>query len=346
MSCVTSDVLSDVDICAQLREGFPETGTFMSVATRDDVISCYRVLLEREPESEAAIATHLETNPTVFELVKRFITGHEFHIRVIIREAGNLNFYYANKHHIDIDVTQEEAQRLYHHTRDTWARLGLEEPHWSVLTSPQYRRSRINSEIERAFYETGKLDVRAFLNACERNDVALNFAGTVLDLGSGIGRLGVHLSEKFRKYIGVDVSGPHLAMARERMIELGRDNTELMLLPEFLAGSDSFDTFVSLIALQHNPPPLIVELLHKILPRLNRGGIAFFQVPSVLFNYNFRLPEYLKTIKQTGDMEMHCLPQRQVFEILAAHNCQPVEVMFDGKAGDLGLSYTFIARKT
>ena len=266
--------------------------------------------------------------------------------RARFQRTGGCNFYYA-------DGTTSTSMSHRRKSDDYTIAPGTHGPNsdWrsrigSVLTPPQYRRSRINSEIERAFYKTGKLDVRVFLNACERNDVALNFAGTAVDLGCGIGRLGVHLSEKFRRYVGVDVSGPHLEIAKARMMELGRDNVELVLLPEFLAGNKSFDLLVSLIALQHNPPPLIVELLHKILPRLNRGGIAFFQVPSVLFNYNFRLPEYLKTLNNPAIWKCIACPRGKYLRILAAHNCQPVEVLFDGKAGDLGLSYTFIARKT
>jgi hypothetical protein len=82
-----------------------------------------------------------------------------------------------------------------------------------------------------------------------------------------------------------------------------------------------------------------------MLARLNPGGIAFFQVPSVLFNYNFNLTKYLQSIGDAAGMEMHALSQQRIFEILSLHGCQPVELIFDGKVGELGISYTFLAKK-
>jgi SAM-dependent methyltransferase len=317
----------------------------MSSATREDVISCYRVLLEREPESEAVISAHLKSSPSVLELVKRFLTGREFISRFVNPRAGEFNFYYSAVHRIDLNGTAEQLQKLHDHVCQVWTRLGDENPHWSVLTSPQYYHDRMTPEIENGFYETGELEVRAFIAACVRNGIAPNFAGTIVDLGCGVGRLGVHLSEKFHKYIGVDVSTRHLSLAQSRLKKIGRSNVELRLLPDFLSGTDAFDTFLSLLVLQHNPPPIISNLLREVLARLNPGGIAFFQVPSVLFNYNFHLAEYLQSIGDAAGMEMHALPQQRIFEILAMHDCQPVEVIFDGKAGELGISYSFLAKK-
>ena len=45
--------------------------------TRDQVIWCYRTLLGREPESEAAIQAHV-TCPNLQQLVERFIDSPEY----------------------------------------------------------------------------------------------------------------------------------------------------------------------------------------------------------------------------------------------------------------------------
>jgi uncharacterized protein VirK/YbjX len=49
-------------------------------ATRDDVIQCYRNILNREPESEVAVINNLSGAPTLWELVRRFIDSQEFRL--------------------------------------------------------------------------------------------------------------------------------------------------------------------------------------------------------------------------------------------------------------------------
>jgi uncharacterized protein VirK/YbjX len=49
-----------------------------ALATREDVIHCYRTLLEREPENEEIVLSHLSNKPTLWELLTTFIQSHEF----------------------------------------------------------------------------------------------------------------------------------------------------------------------------------------------------------------------------------------------------------------------------
>jgi hypothetical protein len=65
---------------------------------------------------------------------------------------------------------------------------------------------------------------------------------------------------------------------------------------------------------------------------LNRGGIAFFQVPTYRKDYSFRLSNYLKQTAR-HEMEMHVLPQHIVFNILAEENGKIIEVMEDELTG-------------
>jgi uncharacterized protein VirK/YbjX len=48
-------------------------------ATRDDVVHCYRYILNREPESEAAIEHNFAKGGTLWELVAGFLKSPEFH---------------------------------------------------------------------------------------------------------------------------------------------------------------------------------------------------------------------------------------------------------------------------
>jgi len=201
---------------------------------------------------------------------------------------------------------------------------------------------------QREFFRSGEINVANDVlpdmhSICGGGRSPLDLSA--LEIGCGVGRMGEHLSARFQRYVGVDVSAPHLNLARKRSQDLGRRNFDFFLLDEFRAGTAEVDVAISLIVLQHNPPPIMVMLIDAMLSRLKPGGIAFFQVPCVIFGYNFILPEHLAFIEHGGMMELHALPQNEVFNILLKNNCRPMEVIFDGKIGDKGFSYTFLARK-
>lgn len=56
------------------------------------------------------------------------------------------------------------------------------------------------------------------------------------------------------------------------------------------------------------------------------------------------MSEYLSQTSERS-MEMHAVPQHQIFDLLVRHRFAPVEVLFDGKCGPIGYSHTFLARK-
>jgi SAM-dependent methyltransferase len=97
-------------------------------------------------------------------------------------------------------------------------------------------------------------------------------------------------------------------------------------------------------SMQHNPPPVIAYILRHLLRRLRPNGVAYLQVPTYCEGYEFRLPDYLAS--QAGEMEMHVLPQRHIFDIAAEEGCRTVEVCTDNYAGGPGLiSNTLLIQK-
>ncbi len=141
----------------------------------------------------------------------------------------------------------------------------------------------------------------------------------------------------------------HLALARENTNRFGRDNIYFAHLDSFTTLEQSlpvFDAFVSVIVLQHNPPPLIDWLLRTILRNLRPGGIAYFQVPTYRVNYSFKIKDYLNHALPIGNMEMHVLPQYRVFEILHRNGCRVLECREDGWTGmDDMISNSIVAVK-
>ena len=74
-------------------------------------------------------------------------------------------------------------------------------------------------------------------------------------------------------------------------------------------------------------------------------GTAYFQVPTYMPGYEFRLSEYAGEMSRLTDMEMHVLPQRAVFDLAARNGCRPLEVQPDQYAGPGMVSNTFLFRK-
>jgi hypothetical protein len=83
---------------------------------------------------------------------------------------------------------------------------------------------------------------------------------------------------------------------------------------------------VSIIVLQHNPPPVIAFLLRTILAKLNPGGLAYFQVPTYRKDAVFKADQYLKGATVSGEMEVHVIPQADVWRIANETDCQVLDV--------------------
>jgi SAM-dependent methyltransferase len=245
---------------------------------------------------------------------------------------------------IEVLASDDDLARLQAEVRRVWSALGAKEPYWSVITQPRYKsRTTLEEDAEREFYESGRNDCDGLLRVLTRNGVDPKQLGTALELGCGVGRITIALARHFRNCVGVDISSTHLALAARKAASEGLANVSLSLLDDYLGGQTSFDLLYSLIALQHNPPPLMYRMLKAFLGRLNEGGVAVFQIPCVIWDYRFRIADFLK--KRADEMTMHALPQRYVFRALAESGCVPLEVSLYGQIGPAGLSYLFVAQK-
>lgn len=80
---------------------------------------------------------------------------------------------------------------------------------------------------------------------------------------------------------------------------------------------------------------------------LNPGGIAYFQVPTYQRGYYFSCTGYLTNFGGKKGMEMHVLPQAEVFNIADQADAQVLEIFEDSWTGIVngGRSNTFIIRK-
>jgi SAM-dependent methyltransferase len=316
--------------------------------SRDDVIAGYRRVLGREPESEEVVDRHVAAHRDLWSFVVALIESDE---------VGRHQFEHAaarfiadqDSRRIEADAPPGATTLLLRRIEAAWSKFGEDEPYWSVLTDDLFRADGIDHATIEDFYGTGAEEVEAFEAACVRNSLPNTRQATVLDLGCGVGRVGEHFARSYDGYIGVDISESHLELARRRFAALGLTNARVMLLGDFLAAKPAFDVFFSVLSLQHSPPPVMLHLLEVCLARLHPGGYAFFQLPCYLYNYEFRLSEYLNHASAAAEgpeaMEMHALPQARVFRALAEAGLVTVEVLPYPRIGPIGFSYVFVARK-
>ncbi len=319
-------------------------------AASDIVRALYQSLLGRKPD-QSGFELHVKSLQTASldYVLEIFANSAELRNRYATA-PGNLDLNLGPAMSVQTRLSPDETNQLWAHVRRVWNDLGLTEPYWSVLTNPKFRADEIHqADLLEKFYASGVDDVRYLDAFLQRNGLALPPDALVAEFGCGVGRVTGAMARRFAKVLAFDVSASHLSAARERMAREDVTNVEFVLLeqPDDLERLKNIDLFFSMIVLQHNPPPIMAEILTRACGGLNDGGIAFFQAPTYGKDYAFNIDHYLAGDYQKREMEMHFLPQSQIFAILQAAKLSPIEIRQDHCVGhyDRWISNTFLARK-
>jgi SAM-dependent methyltransferase len=309
--------------------------------SRSDVVAAYRHLLGREPESEDVITAHMAGSKSFDELLGVFTSSDEFEIRHHkgIPVGRNIDVPFCA---VNLAATDDQYRKMFDRIAGEWQKFGESCAHWSVLTADHFLPETLNLEH---FYHTGKEQARTVVATLRRNGISLGSVRHITDFGCGVGRMTLALCEFFPDVLGVDISPAHLSYARQRADQIGAANASFASIASIEAIDElpMTDLFFSVIVLQHNPPPVMAAMLEKLLSRVNSGGAALFQVPTFKKGYSFETGKYLAGDKD--DMEMHVLPQKEVFRI-AGNGFKCLEVREDSMTGDRdGVSQTFLFLK-
>jgi len=310
------------------------TDTEPKFSAEQVVAAAYRVLLGREPDA-AGREMHerrLQAGDSVDTVLQGFVASTEFALRhpAILLSHENLP-----KNLIQLGLSERQRERMWQHVRETWSRLGRDDPYFSVVTSEQFRLAQMSPHAIERFYDSGQVDVRRVEAALLRHGRELPRGGVCVDYGCGLGRVTLWLARRCKKVIALDVSEAHLQIAKRELAARGVTNVEFRLLRgrDDLAILKGVDLFHSVIVLQHNPPPIIADILRHALAGLNKGGAAFFQVPTYGLHYAWNYDLFMARDVPAGDMEMHVVPQEVVFRLAMRAGCVPIEVLPDGCTG-------------
>jgi ubiquinone/menaquinone biosynthesis C-methylase UbiE len=162
--------------------------------------------------------------------------------------------------------------------RRAWEDLGRVDPLWAVLSSSTRRHGRWDPA---EFFATGDADIAALMKSAEELGLPRD-RKVVLDFGCGVGRLARALASRFDQYIGVDISDPMVAQARE----WNRDCTNCRFILNTsgdlrIFESASVDLVYTKYVLQHLPSKSLVHsYLREFVRLLRPGGLLAFQLPS------------------------------------------------------------------
>ena len=308
--------------------------------------ACYRALLGREPENEQVVKERAAAGLSPEEMMRSFINSDEFRKHTSAQAIHDYLMLNGTYDHLDIevDVTPETLGRMFDRIRGEWAALGETEPYWSVLTSDAFRSENIQQHLD-DFFQSGQTNVNWMQNIAKRNGVKLGSHQTCFELGCGVGRLTLPLSEVFGHVTAYDISPGNLRECQALIRAKGRDNitTHLMTAIEEIRQAPEFDVLFSIIVLQHNPPPIQKFILDILLDKINPGGVAYFQIPTFIPDYSFSVAAYLDDTAR--EMEMHAVPMHQVLKLLAAKGFELREVLQDQFTGMPG-SHSFLAVKS
>lgn len=314
---------------------------------RDAVIWSYRLFLDRDPESDQAVANLRHADSTM-ELRRIFLSSAEYRSR----EAGfgAMPDTVALSHpaaRVDVNPSADAAERLRQHVERTWTKLGNEAPHWSVLSDDAFRPERI-ADTEASFYASGEADAQLVDAILARHGLKPADLPHCFEFGCGLGRVTVPLARRFAQVTGCDISASHLAGAQRHISGLDLSNVELVhATAHDLGMQQPFDLWFSRIVLQHNPPPVIARVLRRAFVLLKPGGVAIFQVPTWAQGYSFDIETYLRDIGELDGVEMHCIPQTEVFAAAADAGLVTLEVREEFSAGPpmYWLSNIFVFRR-
>jgi SAM-dependent methyltransferase len=311
--------------------------------TQEDVAWCYRSILRREAESEAVLQ-RLTTTDDFRELVIKFINSVEF------RQKSKTPMLVPPDRpamRVELDASPAELNRLRDRVREAWTHMGATRPHHSVLSRDDYLPKNINQKAIESFMASGNREALIIKAILERHNFELAHSKTCVEYGCGLGRVTIPIANMFNKIDAYDISPTHLTWAEAYAKAAGVCNIEFRpISAQTTKPLEECDFFYSRIVFQHNPPPIIRELIATSLRCLRPGGVAVFQVPTYAPGYSFRVSDYLSK-DQHLDMEMHCIPQPSVFSLIADAGCHLLEVDDDNAIGRFGswISNTFVIRR-
>jgi len=160
-------------------------------------------------------------------------------------------------------------------TDAAWEEWGHRDPYFGVITDPKFRRTQMNAQAKREFFDSGQWHVDHVMQIIRRH-IDPNFEPkTVLDFGCGVGRTLIGFASVAHEVVGLDVSYSMLQEARHNCDEHNLNNVRLLISDDSLSSlSGAFELIHSSNVFQHITPDRGRELVRGLLAHVASGGVG------------------------------------------------------------------------
>ena len=227
---------------------------------KEFVKTCYNEILSREPDKEGwNHYTHLlETNQI-----------SESELKDIFKNSKE----YKLSHPVEFSQDTSVEKRM----KSDWNQRAKNDTLFVIATD--------HSESENDFWKSGYIERDKILgkNSSDFFDITLNQDPEkmqVLEIGCGIGRILIPMSEIFGKVIGIDIAPEMIRIGQEQIANISNckilesNGSDLSLFSD-----NYFDFCYSFIVFQHIPDKKIIENYIREVSRILKPGCFFrFQV--------------------------------------------------------------------
>jgi ubiquinone/menaquinone biosynthesis C-methylase UbiE len=222
-----------------------------------------------------------------------------------------------------------------------WESLAQADPLWSICTDPEKRSQKWDTE---EFFATGKREVEKVLVYLRELGIQIDQESPALDFGCGVGRLTRALACHFPDCWGIDISPTMVRLAEEFHRENQRCRFCVNESPDLRMFRDEFFGFIyTSIVFQHIERKYVKNYLLELARILKPGGIFVFQVVDRFqagaleklrhkLGVRRRLSRLLKTNQAAFRMEMHCIPEKHMRNLLSGLKVRITDVQWTNSA--------------
>lgn len=223
--------------------------------------------------------------------------------------------------------------------RRQWEDLGRLDPFWAMTGTNKFGAWNIEE-----FLQTGDNQVQDLLRDLSRFSYPERHE-TVLDFGCGVGRLARAFQNHFEHYVGLDISAPLIAKARELHADQPRASFIISAGATLPFASDRFDLVHSWAVFQHIADRRVaLTLLAEMVRTLRPNGLMVFSAMDTIPRlYRLQPRRRIYALLQGGGVpervlyhqfklypqEVHFIPQAQVLAQLQAVGARVLDVRSD-----------------
>ena len=200
-----------------------------------------------------------------------------------------------------------------------WENIANVNPYWGVMTNEIFNIDNI-SNTEECFYSSGldnKLYIFNYLKSINY-DVKQILENNILEIGSGVGRIGLHFLKDCNLLYCIDVSEKYMEICKDKFIKNKLFNFEMINYENFYDYKfKNVKLVYTFITLQHNPPQEIIKIVKNICNILDKEGVAFVHIPYNIPNYEY---------KDLDIMQMNMVKQDLIIDIINNNNCNVLNI--------------------